>query len=493
MNGKDLLDRMSEVDPKLIEDADRITENAADNKPKNKRALIIGITSGMATIAAALAIIAAVNGNFIRHKPPVDNNVSAAGMVDGLESTPANGVQGAATSKDNNASVDLGVDDNGVSTTGILQQAPESIDIIPEAVVNEDFSEYEDLPKVTNKEYGVSGGANMLETYGVYSVYKGEPKELESHSPWSMNAKLTTLPVFLSNSTEPDTDKMAERVKFAAEFLEIPEGTLKIRVEGADAVVGGLDGYREYMEKDGIPQDEIDREIDRLTRTVNAMISVEGESTRFQGTIRQHTDGELTIWFKEPYIELPDGCRVDGEASADEQLAAVEYLAEKYKELLGYENPQVARYSGINEYNYSVYDAAGDLETQILNYWMKNTDFLGSFEYPGKMDMLRMQTMENLEKLGDYPIYTAQQALWVMSSDRVPEEVRIPKNAEVVKVDLEYSNSIGYTAVIPYYEFTVKTDEISDFTGEKMYAHYSIPAVPEQFLDMDIADYGVYA
>ncbi|MDE6732684.1 MAG: hypothetical protein K2J77_07395, partial [Oscillospiraceae bacterium] len=108
-------------------------------------------------------------------------------------------------------------------------------------------------------------------------------------------------------------------------------------------------------------------------------------------------------------------------------------------------------------------------------------------------DMLRVHTLDNLEKLGDYPIYTAQQALWVMQSDRVPKEVRIPEGAEVVKVELEYDNRVGYTAVIPYYNFVVKSDEIDEYSGDLIYRHYRIPAVPEQFLDMTIEDYGVRA
>ena len=109
------------------------------------------------------------------------------------------------------------------------------------------------------------------------------------------------------------------------------------------------------------------------------------------------------------------------------------------------------------------------------------------------MHILRINSMDNLEKLGDYPIYTAQQALWVLSSDSVPEEVRIPKDAKIVKVELEYSNLSGLTAVIPYYEFVVETDEISEYTGETEYAYYRMPAVPEQFLDMEIEDYGARA
>lgn len=479
MNGKELLDKMSDVDPKLIEGAETQAE-----KPKSKRALFIGLSSGMAAVAAALAIVIGINASSAR-KAAVDNHAP----VDSLTSLPATN---AGTATESN-SVDLGVSNITSEPTSIEAHASDGLDIKPEAVADAAFAEYENLPKVSNRDFGVRGGGNWITQVGLYKVIElGEPVELESHSPWSIDAELTTLPVYLSNSTTPDVQEMKERIISAAAALGIPESELELKVDGAE-VVGGIDGYREYMEKDGIPQDEIDREIDRLTRSVMAQTSVDGKASSV--TIYAYTDGSLWFRFREPYPELPEGYSLDKEndPSPDVLAATFEYLAEEYKELLGYQNPKVARCDGIFEYEYLVYDAEGDLETQILNYWLKYAEFLPNWENPSEMDMLRVFTTDNLEKLGDYPVYTAQQALWVMSSDKVPEEVRIPEGAEIVKVELEYENYVGYTAVIPYYEFVVKTDEIKEYSGELIYRHYRIPAVPEQFLDMDIADYGIRA
>lgn len=488
MNGKDLLDKMSEVDPKLIEDADKAAENAAENKPKNKRALFIGIGSGMATVAAALAIAAAMNGNFL-HKPSIDINNSVG--TDGIfTSEPENGVQGASTSTGNNtSSVDLGVD-NGVSTTGILQ-GPESIDIKPEEVADAAFAGYENLPIISNMDFGVHGNGAGRTDVGLYSVYDGEePKTLETFSPWSLDAELTTLPVYLSNSTTPDADKMTERVKKAAAILGVPENDLEIVNRGLN--VGDNDSYRKILEEHGLSEEEIEAELERVGRYSRAQASIEGRTSSVG--IYAYTDGSIWIDFNEPNPKMPEGYDLNEQnPSPDVTAATVEYFAEEYKELLGYQKPKVARYEGNFEYKFCVYEAEEDFEAQIVNYWLNYCEFLVDWEIPNGLEMLRVHTSENLEKLGDYPIYTAQQALWVMQSDRVPEEVRIPEGAEVVKVELEYNNLVGYTAVIPYYVFTVKTDEISQFTGGLVHKYYRIPAVPEQFLDMDIEDYGVRA
>lgn len=478
MNGKELLDKMSDVDPKLIEGAETQAE-----KPKSKRALFIGLSSGMAAVAAALAIIIGINASSAR-TGSVDNHAP----VDSLTSLPATN---AGTATESN-SVDKGVSGNASEPTSIEAHASDGLDIKPEAVVDEAFAEYENLPKVSNKDFGVRGGGNWITQVGLYKVIElGEPVELESHSPWSIDAELTTLPVYLSNSTTPDVDKIRERVINTAAILGIPEDELEIKNRGLNGV-GDLGSYREILEQQGLSEEEIEAELERVSRYSGAQSSIEGKSSNV--TICCYTAGELVLWFKEPCPGLPDGCSLDKDATPEEMIAAAEYIAEEYKELLGFKNPKIARYyDGIDEYNYYVYEGEGDLEAQIINYRLNYASFVQDFETPNSLGILRRQTMDNLEKLGDYPVYTAQQALWVMSSDRVPEEVRIPEGAEIVKVELEYENYVGYTAVIPYYEFVVKTDEIDDYSGELIYRHYKIPAVPEQFLDMDIADYGVRA
>lgn len=485
MNGKELLDKMSEVDPKLIEGAYKDAE-----KPKSKRALFIGLGSGMAAVAAALAVVIGVKAG-LANKDAVGTAVSGENY-----STAANGIDNLPATNGNDGTENTSADKGGIDNSepaSISTQAPETVyDMKPEAVLDGAFAEYGTLPKVSNKDYGVHGtGAGWTEV-GLYSVYEGEaPKTLETFSPWSVATHFTTLPVFLSNSTTPDIEEMTERIINAAAALGIPESELEIKNRGINGV-GDLSSYRKILEDNGLSEEEIEAEIDRVSRYSGAQTSIEGSSSSV--TICAYTDGSLWFRFKEPYPELPEGYNLDLDNPSPEVLEATfAYLAEEYKELLGYQNPKVARCEGNFEYEYCVYEAEGDSESHLLNYRLKYAEFLPNWDNPPEISMLRVHTLDNLEKLGDYPVYTAQQALWVMQSDRVPEEVRIPKGAEIVKVELEYDNRVGYTAVIPYYEFIVKTDEIDEYSGDLIYRHYRLPAVPEQFLDMTIEDYGVRA
>lgn len=478
MNGNDLLEKMSEVDPKLIEDADK--------QPRKKRALFIGITSGMATVAAALAITAAIGANSIR-KPSVDNNAPTSG----IESMPAiNGGTQQGSDSGNKATSEPGNEQTSAAGGNISTNAPSDTDLKAEPVDDGAFSEYGSLPKISNKDYGVRGmgGSSANTTKRETSLL---PSALEIHSPWSADAQLKTLPVYLSSSTEPDLEKMRDYVRTAAAALGIAESELEI-TDDSMKILGhdSLGSYRKTMEDQGVPEDEIERELERVSRYMGASISVTGKANGI--TLDLYTDYSMKVSFDEPYVALPNGCSLGENATESEERAATEYLAEKYKTLLGYEKAEIARY-GDYKHDFRVYEASGDLTAQIVNYSLKNARFCGAFEDPTKIYLLWVRSTGNLEKLGDYPIYTPQQALWVLSSDSTPEESRLPADAEIVKADIVYNNLQGYTAVIPYYEFYVESDRESFYEGEKAYDVYTIAAVPEQFIDMEVGDFGVRA
>lgn len=489
MNGNDLLEKMSEVDPKLIEDADKITE---EQQPRKKRALFIGITSGMATVAAALAIVAVIGTNS-PHKPSVDYNVSGydSSGADGLPAV-NQGNQSDTDSGNKNTSEpehmqssntvgDLG--ESGTITTG------DDMGLKPQAVNEDAFSGYGSLPLISNRDYGIRGmgGSSANTTKRETSLL---PSELEICSPWSIDAQLKTLPVYLSNSTTPDVDKMKEHVKSAAAALGIAESELEITDTSAQIFGGSLESYRKTMEDQGVPEDEIERELECVSRYMGASTSVTGKANGIK--LNLYTDYSMKVSFDEPYVALPSGCSLGENATENEKRAATEYLAEKYKTLLGYEKAKIARY-GEYTCDIRVYEVAGNLTAQIVNYSLKNARFGGASEDPTKMHYLWISSTGNLEKLGDYPIYTPQQALWVLSSDSTPEECRLPADAEIVKVDIVYKNLQGYTAVLPYYEFYVKSDRETFNEGETAYDVYTIAAVPEQFIDMEVGDYGVRA
>lgn len=464
MNGKDLLDKMSDVDPKLITDAEK--------KPKNKRKMFIGISSGMATVAAAAVLAVAIGRNPIV-TPPVDSDTNS-GVVSDTNSAVIS-----------NPGTNSGVNPGTTSTpTAIEAKDPPVID----------FREYEHLPVITDKSYGASGWGS-----GVSKNSSITRSELEIHSPWSNDLELKTMPVFKSTSTEADMNEMHEYIKKAAAALGISESGLEFRDTAGD-VESQLEAIRKSAEAAGAPEEEIERELDRLRRSMLSNASVVAKADGV--IIHLYTDYSMKVEFDTP-IKLPEGCKlgeieVDGEklaATDSEKLAATEYLAEKFKGLLGYEKPVITKDAENPKY-YRVYENAGEIEDQILNYSTKYVNFYNP-SFPNRdlnaMEFMWINSNENCVKLDDYPIYTAEQAVEILQSNKYSDNERMPADAKILKTDLVYHNAVGYTVVLPYYEIYVESDGTPDTGDDLVCDIYRICAVPDQFIDVQNADYGARA
>lgn len=463
MNGKDLLDKMSDVDPKLIENAEN-----SNRKPKNKRRMFIELTSGMAAVAAA-AVLAVAIGKNPAVTPPIDlTSDTNSGTVSGVAS---------------NTEINSGVNSEITSTPSKPEpQKPKDPPVI-------DFSQYERLPLISRVNYGLGGGGDILNSISNgASISKASP---QLHSPWNAELGLKTLPVYKSTSTEADMDAIREYVKKTAAKLGISENELELREPGG-SVESNLAALRKMMEDAGVPEEEIERELAWRKLSLSGNATVETAANGINICI--NTAYGMDIRFDEP-IKLPDGCKLGGNASEEENIAAVEYLAEKFRDVLGYEDPVIAKCDDdIRDGYYCVYENAGTIEEQILNYSTKYTVFYEAsalddpgLTYPGLMGFMRIHSNENCVKLDDYPIYTPEQAIQILQSNKYSDDERMPEDAEILKVDITYGNYAGFTVVLPYYE--IYTDSETDDTCDI----YRICAVPEQFVDIQNSDYGVSA
>lgn len=446
MNGKDLLDKMSDVDPELIVDAEK-------QPRKKKRGLYIGITSGMAMAAAAAVLAVAIGSNHVG-KPPIVVNSGDTG------SDVTSG----------------GVGINSGSNSGDTS--------VPKDPLGIDFSGYEHLPKISY--------------FDLNMVAMGEPVrrdrvtkklELESHSPWSADAELKTLPVYISYSVDPDIEKMREYVRAAAAALGISEDELEISDNIAN-FIEQLEMARKSMEKRGASEDEIERETEQLRRMMFSTATVYGKADGVSIDVGSIYD--MRVSFDEK-IKLPEGCRLGKDAAESEDLAAVEYLADKFKDLIGYENPVIGRCSEYDDFYYGVYDASGELGDRIANFSIKFANFIENDRDSSEMSFLNVRSGGNLKKFGDYPIYTAAQAEELIKTDKFSDDERMPADAKIIKTDIVYSNRRGLTAVLPYYKFYVETDTAPNADDEVMCDIYMICAVPEQFIDIQVEDLGLYA
>lgn len=115
---------------------------------------------------------------------------------------------------------------------------------------------------------------------------------------------------------------------------------------------------------------------------------------------------------------------------------------------------------------------------------LKQTGFIGDFDDNTKMPFMWIYSNEGCEKIGDHPILTAAQAEEILKSDRYSGEERMPAGAEILKIDMDYVNIPGFTAVIPCYNFFVSSGE-APYDGYDLACDvYTVYAVPEEFIEV---------
>lgn len=442
MNGKKLLDKISDIDPRLIADAEKIT------RKKNK--LFIGITSGAAAAAAA-ALIAVTIGRSSTQKPPIiDSNNS------GSTSTTSSAITDSNTSSE-----------------------PDIIDITPKDPPELDFSKYKDLPKISYADYKVTGMGGGKEEYFNYS-------ELEIRGPWNGEV-LETMPVYMSHSTEltVNLDRMYALAREAAAALGIPADSLTISDNFQD-MDETIEYHRKLGKEAGATDEEIEEVINRMIRSTMSNSVIEAKADGISITV--DTAFCTSILFDEP-IKLPDGITLNQNTSDEDIAKILEYLTENYKQLTMFNKPAYRDEFGRPSRSISVYESDCDLTGQIVNYWLNNVEFISDFENSDLIDGIMIYSDENCEKLGDYPVLTAEQAEAILKSTRYDDKTRMPANAKILKVDLVYSHSAGSTGVIPYYKFYVETDKKVYCDKEVTCDVYTIAAVPEEFIEIDTEDY----
>lgn len=442
MNGKELLDKISDIDPRLIE--------GADNIPRKKNKLFIGVASGAAAAAAA-ALIAVTIGNGSAQKPPViDSNNS--------DST-------SATSSD--------IIDSNTSSD------PTVIDTTPKEPPELDFSKYKDLPKISDADYKVTAMGGGKEEYLNYSV-------LEIRGPWN-GETLETMPVYMSHSTElnVDRDKMYDIAREAAAALGIPAESLTISDNFQD-MTKSIEYHRNLMKESGASDEEIEKEINRIVRGIMSGCSVQAKADGI--TISVDTAFRTHIILDEP-IKLPDGLTLDQNTSDGDKAKLLEYFTENCKQLTMFNKPAYGDGISFSSGSISVYESDCDLTGQIINYWLNSVEFVADSENAGSIGSIWIHSNENCEKLGDYPVLTAAQAEAILKSTKYDDKNRMPADADILKVDLVYRNFAGSTGVMPYYKFYVKTDKEVYFDKEVTCDVYTIAAVPEEFIEIDTKDY----
>lgn len=328
-------------------------------------------------------------------------------------------------------------------------------------------------PMLTISE-NVSDGMGF-ESYRAYDI-----SELVNANPWNDSLDISTLPVY-HNPLTYDENFIAS----GGDFDKMHELLLEV----ADRL--GLDS-----EKLDITDDAPDKETRKMITESFKIAGKKVPEGYFNPTkllaeengFRIEVDQTMTATiFFDPAQSLPEKYHFTYRSSYEDILSTAEYLKQKYKDLIGIDNPQINVYGGNYndqlEQTYSIefFDANGSETEQILNYNFNRIAFY--CDDSGKLFIARIHQPDLSQKAGDYPIITSEKAEELLASGHyitnVPDEM--PGLEYVRKVELVYHSETYDAYFMPYYCFYVELPEKEE-NGLKTYGTYYVPAVKGDYI-----------
>lgn len=412
MNGNEFLDKMEQIKPEYVEEA--------DINPDKKKVNFVKLAS----LAASLALVIFVGTKLLPQNNPAQN----------------------LTNKDNN-----------VTHNNIAKNSTKP-----------------DLPKLTITENNAEGMG--FEGYEAYDI-----SELVNANPWREDIPLTTLPVYKRAVdvgsyfvvTGADWDKMKKFILDIAGRL----GLNKNEVTVTDNLSDDKAQWEviEEAKKNGtnIP--------DGYLASSNLIINTKD----IKITVDQFMTAEI---FFDPAISLPDNFNFDYQASYKDNVAVAEYLKNEYKDLIGFDNPQVnidgGNYNIDAEQSYDIefYNKSEDYTENIINYNFNRIAFYSNDK--NKLWLVRIHNPDLSKKLGNYPIINAAQAreLLVKGNYSTSVPYKIPGEEYIKKVELVYRTGEMEEIYMPYYRFYVELPEGKRKHNLKSYGAYYVPAVEGSYL-----------
>ena len=409
-------------------------------------------------ICAAAAILAVVlmGGGGDNHSLP--NSYDTTGTFDGTGTDPFQNVP----------------ENTGENTDSVTTPEPaittniEQVSIYPEFNWERTDSELEPItPRIASGGMGFEGiGAKEF----------SKLKESRSAKPWTPDMEFEALPVFRNKVFKGFLSS-------GGIFICLSEEEMKTIAENTAYNLGteitSMDTrYGEYVERtDDYPTQEAFESAPMMAHEVTAQCA-DGTEIRVDGA------GGIRIELGTP-VHFPEDCGFD---TPERENAAMEFLAEKYRDLLQFENPSFFVDSGYE----CIYDKSGDEVQQILNYCMYIARFCiydyGDMYDNGDMYLIYFDNgFVSSEYMGDYPVISLDRAQEMLLEGKyvttVPKD--FIKNGVVSAEDIAFSEltyrcSSGLDEYFqPYYRFYVELDMDRD---EKTYGAFYVPAVSEEYL-----------
>ncbi len=329
----------------------------------------------------------------------------------------------------------------------------------------------------------ISVGMSM-EAMMVYSI-----DELISANPISLDNIPKKLPVYRSNISYnathiykgEDFEAMTELIKEYAERLGIEEYEITTDELSEEEQKRILDKYEEL---DSEPSEGLFDPTKVIIESEKYTLSVDV----YLGVLIEFNDG----------YELPDGMNFTHYSTPEELNKIGEFVIEEFGYLLDMKTPTVNVHGGDRDiygrqsHALSIFDSSGSVAEKAINFNMKSARVFPSNESSGKLRCIRLNSVINGEKLGDYPIISYEQARQMLYDGEYLSTVYYEVTSEdaIAKASLIYrSDSLPDSPAysIPYYRFYIDINR--DVDGMKTYGVYYVPAIaPEYLNEVDLWD-----
>lgn len=295
--------------------------------------------------------------------------------------------------------------------------------------------------------------------YGYEGYYVRDISELKNTSPSQINSLPDTLPVFRNATGGYPLQAATEEYK--AKMLTL-----------CRSVAGRLGWDAENMT---VVWDERNGGLAPTTVTATGADGVKIEVDQFMTVTISYPDRNR------PFSEnvLP---------TYDDAYKLAEKLLAEYRGLMGFSSPQICitggdyNIDGEQSYDIVFTETGGTQTEELLEFFFHGAEFFCN--EGGEPWLIHLRCTDLSDKVGDYPIITAQQAQAQLVAGHYITSCgwEMPGEAYIRKVELVYRTGEYDEYFMPYYRFYVELLEEAPVEGCMHLAAYYVPAVAEEYL-----------
>lgn len=172
----------------------------------------------------------------------------------------------------------------------------------------------------------------------------------------------------------------------------------------------------------------------------------------------------------------------------DDAHKLAEKLLAEYRDLMNFANPQICitggyyNIDGEQSYDIAFVETGGTQTEELLEFFFHGAEFFCNED--GEPWLIHLRCTDLSDKVGDYPIITAQQAQAQLVAGHYITSCgwEMPGEAYIRKVELVYRTGEYDEYFMPYYRFYVELLEEAPVEGCMHLAAYYVPAVAEEYL-----------